>query len=596
MPETELLNSIGIIIFFATMCQYLAWKIKIPAIVLLTIAGIILGPLTNTINPSEIFGDLFHIIIEFAVVILLFEGGLNLRFKDLKGISFGIKRIISLGVIFSGVITTIAAHYVANLSWEISSIIGSILIVTGPTVIIPMLRQVSLTKKINQYLKWEGIINDALGVLIVTLIFQYLTYNGSESMFEFTIYALVKALAFAIVISISGGYLIKELFEKTPFPDFLKVPTVLSTILMIFIVSKGVQIGSGLLAVTMLGMYFANQELLVMHDLRRFKESIGVFSVSFIFIILSADMDLEILRTLNQGHYVFIALVVFILRIVSIFLATAFSGMPWRDRLLVGWFGPRGIVAASVAGIMGLRLTQSGFEEAKLILPIVFLVVCFTVLIHSITLEPLAKILGLGVKNGKGLFIIGASPWTTDLSLELAKLDVPVLLADQSYEKLKYSRLQGVKTHYGDPIIDVEQGGLDLNEYSYLLAASDNDAYNTLLCNVLSEDFESNNIFQLPLDDASNNEELPTSIGGKVLGDNKFVFENILTKYFYGWRFKTTKISNSYSKEDFEKDFSNRKIIHLLVVKADQSINFIDDINKIIFKQGDNVISFMSPE
>lgn len=593
MHDAEILNAFGIIIFFATLCQYLAWKSKVPAIVLLTITGLILGPLTNTVKPSEIFGDLFHIFIELAVVILLFEGGLNLRFKELKGISSGIKRIISLGVLFNGVITVFAAHYIAHITWEVSLILGGILVVTGPTVIMPMLRHVKLNKKINQYLKWEGIINDPLGVLIVTLIFQYLTYRGADSLVEFTIYALVKALAFAIVISVLGGYFIKELFEKTQFPDVLKVPSILSVILLIFIISKGVELGSGLLAVTMLGMYFANQELLVMNDLRRFKESISVFSVSLIFIMLAADINLELLQDLQMGHYVFIALVVFVIRLVSIFLATSFSDIPWKDRLLVGWFGPRGIVAASVAGIMGLRMSDAGFEQANLILPIVFLVICFTVLIHSITLEPLAKLLGLGVKNGKGLMIVGSSPWATDLALELTNLEVPTLITDSSYEKLKYPRQQGVTTYHGEAVIDIEEGLLDLGGYSYLLAATDNDAYNALLCNVLVEDFGTNNIFQLPLNDSTELEELSTAVGGQVIRDDKSVFENILTRYFYGWKFKTTQITPEYTYEQFKSGFSQRSAVHLITIKPDKSLSFVVDAEKVKVDAGDIVISFI---
>lgn len=595
MHESEILNSIGIIIFFATLCQYLAWKTKVPAIVLLTIAGVILGPLTNVITPSQIFGNLFHILIELAVVILLFEGGLNLKFSELRSISFGVKRIISLGVFFNGTLTSLAAHYIAGFSWEISAVLGSILLVTGPTVIIPMLRQVNLSKKISQYLKWEGIINDPLGVLIVTLVFQYLTYRGADSVFEFTIYALIKALAFAIVITFLAGYFIKELFDKTQFPDFLKIPTTLSTILMIFIISKGVELGSGLLAVTMLGMFFANQEFLMMNDLRRFKESISVFSVSLIFIVLAANINLNILKALNFGHYVFIALVVTVIRVVAIFLATSFSSMPWKDRLLVGWFGPRGIVAASVAGIMGLRLGNAGYAEADLILPIVFLVICFSVLIHSITLEPLAKLLGLSVKSGKGLIIVGASPWSTDLALELSKLDIPTLVVDANFEKLKYPRQMGVKTYHGEPVIEVEEGLLDLSEYSYLLAASDNDAYNALVCSVFSEDFNSNNIFQIPLDEENTLEDLPATVGGKVLGDDKLVFENILTKYFYGWRFKATQITDDYDYETFKTSFDHRSAIHLITVKPDKSLSFVLDKNNAVVNSGDIVISFVNP-
>lgn len=593
MSSQEVLNIIGLILLAAILAQYIAWNIKVPAIILLTLFGFVLGPILNWVQPREVFNHLFDPLIEFAVVVLLFEGGLNLKFKTLRDASFGVKRLITLGVIFNGLITTCAAHYIAGLSWQISSVIGSILIVTGPTVIIPILRQVNLPKKISQYLRWEAIVNDPLGVLITAIVYQCITYDGSDSTMSVAVMALIKALGFASLITFIIGPLVKYIFDKTRFPDFFKVPSVLAIILLIFIVSKKIQDGSGLLAVTLLGMYFANKEMLVLSDLRKFKESISVFSVSLVFILLSASIDLSILQSLNFKHIVFVLLVVLVLRLVAIFSATMASDMKWQERILIGWFGPRGIVAASVAGIIGLRLQEHHLAGAEYILPIIFSIVCLTVLIHGVTLAPIANALCLNMSEGKGLVIAGASTWATELAKTLQELGVPVMIVDSTWYKLKGPRQIGINTHYGEIIMDVEEGHLDLNEYDHLLAATDSNSYNTLVCNSLAEDFGRNNVYQLPLDKAPGKiEELPTSQGGQVLESEELLFENLKQKLYYGWDFRKTTLTDEYSYERFKKDFNDIDSTHLMIIDKNKSIQFIVNPQKMNAKSGDTIISF----
>lgn len=591
METSEILNSIGLILFAATFTQWLSWQLKIPAIVFLTIAGLLMGPVFHLVDPEHLCGHLFHIIIEFAVVILLFEGGLNLRLRELKGVSFGIKRLITLGILINGLLIAAASHYIGGLDWKISAIIGSILVVTGPTVIIPVLRQANLPKRINQYLKWEAIINDPLGVLIVAIVYQYITYEGSKLLTDVILISFAKAILFTLFIVFALGASIKYLFDKTRFPDFLKIPTILSTILLVFIISKQVQDGSGLLAVTLLGMYFANKRMLVLADLRKFKESVSVFSVSLVFILLSASIDFKILQMLSLRHVTFILLVVFVIRLASIMVATLGSDMRLEERFLVGWFGPRGIVAASVAGIMGLRLESLGFESASFILPIVFSIVCLTVLIHGLSLDYVSKILNVHIGSGKGLVISGSSPWSTELALVLQSRGIPALIVDSTWYKLQRPRQNGVNTHYGEIVVDVENGSLDLTEYSYLLAATDSNSYNALVCSSLMEDFGYKNVYQLPLDELkpSNLGELPVAQSKQALDDD-LLFDNLKQKFHYGWKFKHTTLTESFSYDKFRDNLNNFDSIHLMVIHPDKRIEFSTKDSKP--KAGDTIISF----
>ena len=594
MDTHALLHAIGWTLFAAGIAQYVAWKLNVPSIIFLIIAGVILGPISGLIDISLVFGDALTVIIELTVVILLFEGGLNLKFKELKGASFGVKRLISLGVFMNAVICSYCAHKIGGLSWEISWIIASILVVTGPTAIIPVLRQINIDPKIKKYLKWEAIINDPIGVLMTMISYQYLVYAEGGSSWLLIIWSIFKAVAFSILVTAIIGSFIKYVFDKTQYPDFLKIPTVLSLILLIFIVSREVQEGSGLLAVTFLGIYFTNNEMLVFSELRKFKESISVFTVSVLFILLSANMDFKIIQALNFRHFLFIAAVVFFVRIASTYLSTLRSDMNWREALLVGWFGPRGIVAASIAGIIGLRLELVGFEEAKYILPIVFLVVFATVIIHGISFKYVAQLLKISIKDGKGLVIVGSSRWATEFAKTLTAHGVKVLIIDSNWYKLKRPRQQGIKVHYGEIVLDIETGQLDLSDYGYLLTATDNNAYNAYVCGSLGEDFGKNNIFQLPLmeTEKSRIEQLPKNFGGQLLADKELFYENIKQRIYYGWGFKATQLSKKFKFEDFKNIGDKFRETHLLTIHKDKSLDFITDLNKTKPKADDTIISF----
>lgn len=594
--EHHILNSIGILLLASMLGQYLGWRFKIPSIVIFILFGVLLGPILGVLDPKVELGEGFNVFIEFAVVILLFEGGLNLKFKELKEVSFGVKRLTTAGVVVNFFLAFFAGQYIAGLSKPISAVIAAILVVTGPTVIIPLLRQAKLPKRVSQYLKWEGIINDPLGVLLVTLVYEYIFLAGQDGAFEVIALSLFKAVVFSIIITFAFGNSIQFIFNKTNFPDFLKVPFILSIILMIFIISKQIQDGSGLLAVTMLGMFFANKKLLVFAELKKFKESVSVFSVSIIFILLSASIKFSFFAELNLRQIFFILFLTLACRLIAIFLVTFYSKMSWQERIFVGWIGPRGIVAASVAGIIGLRLSALGYEEAELILPIVFSVIICTVIVHGLSLSKVAQWLGLNVKCGKGVVIAGSSPWATDLALELKELEVNSLIIDSAWYKLKTPRQLGLDTYFGEAVSSLEEGEIDLTEYSYLLAATDNNSYNALVCTTFSEDLGLNNVYQIPLGNDSDTviEDLPDSKTGQVIDTEiSTVYKgNIKELFNQGWSFKRTTIREEYTLENYLEDHKPDITINLLKIDKEKNISFITDSEDVKAKDGETIISF----
>lgn len=271
--------------------------------------------------------------------------------------------------------------------------------------------------------------------------------------------------------------------------------------------------------------------------------------------------------------------------------------MTWQERLFVGWVGPRGIVAASVAGIIELRLLHQSheFSDTELILPIVFLVIILTVIFHGLSLAKVANLLGLNVKCGKGLIIVGASPWATDLALELKDISVNTLIVDSTWYKLKQSRQLGLETHFGEAVIELENSNIDLTEYSYLLAATDSNSYNTLVCNNFAEDLGQTNVYQLPLGGDELVEELPSSTSGQVVDTelNRVYKGNIKELFNQGWGFTKSNITGEYSYEDFDLDNPPALTINLLKVNKDKDIEFITDSEKVNAKAGDVIVSFI---
>ncbi len=585
------------LIVLGIMAQWVAWGIRFPAIVLLSIIGLLVGPIFGWLEPSKDFGQIMEVMVKLSVAVILFEGGLNLKISELKQAGLGVGRLVLFGLPIAWMLGTACAYFIAGLSLPVSSIIGAILVVTGPTVIIPLLRQIKLTPKVTSLMKWEGVVNDPLGVLLAVFIFEYyIIATTSKSPLEIVL-NIGSAILISLLIGVASGFFIKYTFQKRMCPEFLKVPVILCFILLIYGVANMVQEEAGLLAVTAFGFTLCNVKLGIIHELRQFKEYISIFLLSSVFIALTASLNLEEqLYALNWRSVAFLCAVLFVMRPVAVWLATLGGDLTWKERLLLGWIAPRGVIALSVAGLFAPTLIDRGYEGAEMLTPLVFAVVFITVVLHGLSLGTIARALGLAAKSRKGVLIVGASPWTTELALVLKKHNIPVLLVDHAWHKLQEARSKNIPVFEGEILSSsATQNSLNLTEMNYILSVTDNDAYNVLVCNTFKNDFDQNNVFQLSMHKKEDSNMIESTNRGWMLFGGHLKYEQILDRYFKGWHLQQILIDEKFKFDEFLKAYKD-KLSPLFVVSKDQRL--ILELPKKPLKpiEGDFLYCLVDPE
>ncbi|MFK8068277.1 MAG: cation:proton antiporter [Gammaproteobacteria bacterium] len=570
--------------------QWIAWQYKIPAIILLTIAGLIVGPGLGILNPSADFGHLLNPIIQLGVAVILFEGGLNLHLHELKEAGSGVKRMCSIGVVLSWALGSLGGYYIGDLSWPVSLIFGAIVVVTGPTVIIPLLRQAKLRRSTASLLKWEGIINDPTGALIAVLVFGYFVHAGSGEAVNQVIIGVTWTLLAGVILGAGVGFFLGYAFKQAFVPEFLKAPVILSAVMLVFGGANLLQEEAGLLSATVLGLVMGNQNLPSMNEMRRHKEYITIFLVSSLFILLTADLDPFLLKQLNWRSAALIAFIIFIARPATVLLSLWGSDVEIKERLLVAWIAPRGIVAAAVAGAFAPALVEKGFYDANQLVPLIFSLIVCTVVLHGLSIGWLARKLDLAFTKSNGLMIVGASPWSVNLAKVLQELDQSVIIVDSSWHRLRPARLAGIPVYFGQILSESAEQSIEFNQISYLLAATDNDSFNALVCTRFGPELGRSHVFQLPsIADVDPNGFSP-SIRGHILGDEVF-YEDLIRRYFFGWRFNKTRITEEYDYESCVANYQN-DAMEIVVIKPDGTLYFRSAEKKHKPKAGDTVIVF----
>jgi len=561
--QLELVNVFVLVICAGVAAQWIGWRLKLPSIVLFLVMGVIIGPVLGWLNPSEDLGELLQPLIALSVAIILFEGGLQLKFSELKHSAAGIQRLVSIGVLVAWFLGSLAAWGIGGLSLPVAMVFGAIMVVTGPTVIIPMLRQARLNKRTASFLKWEGIVNDPTGALLAVLVFEFFLLGGGEGAIGTVLIALLKALVLALFLGIGSAWFLSRAYERLWMPEYLKAPVALGTVLAMFALSNAVQHESGLMTVTIMGVALGNLADSGLDELRRFKEDVTVLLVSTIFVILSANLDFATVAQLDWRAALLIAAMLFLVRPLSIFISTIGSDMNWREKMLVGWIAPRGIVAAAVAGFFAPKMLEAGFEGAELLVPLIFMVIFSTVVFHGFSIGFLAKRLGLGGAPN-GMLIVGSSPWTTEFARVLNDaIEADVFLADTSWHRLRKARMAGVPVLAGEVLSETAQESLEFAEIGTVLAATSNDAYNALVCRNFASLVGPANVYQIAQTEQV--EEANTNIAADLRGKTAFSqpqkFDELWQLHLQGWRFYKTRLSDEYDYSDFCADLPSEALL-----------------------------------
>lgn len=604
--DERILLAIALIPVIGIAAQWLAWRIKLPSILLLLILGIVVGPIMGFINPDELLGDVLFPVISLAVAIILFEGGLSLRIKDLGNeVGKVVWRLILIGVPATWIITATMAHLLIGLDWPVALLLGSVLVVTGPTVIIPLLKQIRPSDRVSAILRWEGIIIDPIGAVLAVLVFEEIVAGGGNPGLSVAISGLLRT----ILIGGVGGFLIArmmvEVFARYIVPDNLQNSVALVTVLGAFAISNTLQPESGLLTVTIMGITIANQNRYDPHALMEFKENLQVLLLSGLFILLGARLDLQALLDLGiPTILLFVGVVIFIERPLSVGLATMGSGLKRRERLFISWMAPRGIVAASVSSVFAIELEEMHMEGAELLTPLAFAVIIGTVLTYSLTAGPLARALGLSQRNPQGVLIVGAHSWARRIAKALQNHGFAVLMTDTNATNVERAERLGLSAYNGNILSENTTDDLNLAGIGRLLALTSNDEVNTLAAVHFRDEFGRREVYQLAHDTvrqelapANNAESKPNEqaissrLGGQVVFGNDVTYD-FLGQYFReGATISSIRINDPNSWREKQGHF-----VPLFVITDGGDLHLWTPNNPPVLRAGQTLLALTMPE
>ena len=501
------------IIILGILAQWFAWKFKIPAILPLILIGLLVGPIAAAylsddgakwIEPiwngtKGLFpGDSLYYFVSLAISIILFEGGLTLKRSEIKNVGPVITKLITLGstVTFFG--AGIVAHLTFDLSWELSFLFSGLIIVTGPTVITPILRNIPLKKDISTVLKWEGILIDPIGALVAVLVFEFISVGGGGGFTKTALMEFGKILLFGTSFGFTFAHALAFAINKKLIPHYLLNVVSLSAVLLVFVLSEMFAHESGLLAVVVMGMVLGNGKLNNLKELLYFKESLSILLISMLFILLSANINIEdlmLLYTWKTGAL--FAIVVFIIRPLAVFLSTHKSDLKLNEKLFISWVGPRGIVAAGIASLFGSKLIKQGVEGAEYITPLVFMIVLGTVLLNATTARMFAKMVGVFLKKSDAILFVGASNPTRLIANYLMKKGKRVILIDSNKNFIEQATNDGLEALKVDIYDDDLTNNIELNDVGYLIALTGSDMVNKYAIDSFSKTFGEHGSYKL---------------------------------------------------------------------------------------------------
>ena len=573
--------------------QVLAAQLRMPAIVLLLALGFLVGPVLGLLHPTQDFGPNLRPLIGLAVAIVVFEGGLALDFRELRASGEGVLRLTAFALPINFVLGTLAAHLIGGMMWGPASVFGAILVVTGPTVILPLLRHARLKRRSAAFLKWEAIVNDPVGAILTAVVIEILVgvpHGSGEGQATALTAHLAEGVVVAGALGVGSAFLVAWAFRRDLVPETLKTPVLLALALVAYVVPNLLMNEAGLIGATVFGIALANLHVSGLAELRRFKEALVVLLVSCLFVVLTADLDLAVLGKLSVPILGLTATILFVVRPAAIWLATLRSDLSRRERLFVGWIGPRGIVAAAVAGLAGPRLSEAGYAGGDLIQPTVFAVIVATVLAHGFSLGPLARRFGLSTAaDTQRLAVVGASPWASDMVIALHRAGVPVVIIDIYPGATLAAREAGVPTLQAELLSRSAEEGMADHPPDHLLAATRDELYNALICTRLAPEIGRERVYQLA---PSENHLLHADTGvsrdarGKVFGNADASFDALAGRHEAGWRFVVTGPDAVERPSD----------VNLLSIKVDGSLEFVSvdhDENEVA--QGDRLLVLQSP-
>ncbi len=593
----NVLLTLAIIGVCGLACQWVAWRMRLPSILFLLLTGIVLGPATGFLAPDDLFGDLLFPLVSLGVAVILFEGSLTLKFQEIKGTQDVVVRLVTIGVFVSWTLIAAFTHFVLDFTWQIATLFGALVVVTGPTVIVPMLRTIRPNAQITNILRWEGILIDPIGALLAVLVFDFIVASASgQDEWQTVAGVFTWMLGVGISIGIGGGVAVSKILGSPKMPKYLHNIFVLIAVFAAFAVANTLAEESGLLAVTLMGIWMANRSDVPIERILNFKESLSLLLISGLFILLAARLQLEELLALGWPALMILLLIQFLVQPAKVFLSAIGSNLNWREKIMISWIGPRGIIAAAVSALFALRLQQLGFEDTSVLVSLTFAVIIGTVVIQSLTAKTLARLLGVSEGESRGLLIVGANPVARAIGKELKANDYHVLLVDSHWPHVSEARMAGLPIFHGNPVSQIADQRLDLVGYGYMLGLSSNDDLNVLSAQRYVTEFGNKNTFTLRKTVSKKNpekHEASEQMRGRSLFGESISYSKLASLLAQGAEMKSTVLREEFNLDDYLDVYQERAIPLFLVKESGKLVVISGEIDPQVAVPGTKIISLV---
>ncbi|MCB0738942.1 MAG: cation:proton antiporter, partial [Bacteroidetes bacterium] len=514
------------ILVLGIFAQWLAFRIKQPAILPLILIGLLVGPLSTFITPDgeklidgdAIFtGDLLFSFVSLSVGVILFEGGLTLHFKELKNQGGTIRNLLIAGMATTFILGGLAAHFIMGMEYRLAFLFGALLIVSGPTVVTPILRNVKPNAKINTLLKWEGILIDPFGAMVAVLVYEVIN-SSTHHRETFTLETLQEffiTISAGVVAGICSAGLLWYLFKKRRIPRYLSNVFTLGLVILTFAFAELIHTEAGLLAATVMGIALGNSKIDEVKSILAFKEDISIILISVLFLLLSSRIEIAHIESIGWHSLLLFATAIFLIRPIGVLIGTIGSNLNWREKLFISWIGPKGIVAAAVASLFSLQLTKNAEilnipkEQAELLLPITFLMIVGTVVLQGSTAKWVGRRLKVLSKVPNGILFIGAGEVSRLIAKKLQDQGYYILLADTSPLHIANAKSMNLRTYHGNVLSDHIFEELDVSQFGQLIAFTSNSGINESACRWFQKELGDDRVFRLASSLEVENKNLP---------------------------------------------------------------------------------------
>ncbi|MGD1977927.1 MAG: cation:proton antiporter [Akkermansiaceae bacterium] len=572
-----LLAYLSYLLLLGVFAQWASWRLKFPSILLLLIFGFVLSQASGTRIDDYLESEQSLLsLVGFFVAIILFEGGLTLKFSELREAGAPVLSLCTIAVLVSCVLTAVAAKYTLGYHWFLCALLGAILVVTGPTVVAPLLRVIKPRRKVASIIKWEGIVVDPIGAVLAVLVFIVIKEGSLEEGLLTATFAIFKTILVGVGLGWVLAKLTEELMARHLIPDFLESMFFLMLVGVAFAISNAIQHEAGLVTVTVLGVALANQQRVSVRHILEFKENLRVLIISLLFLMLSGRIELNELLSVWQKGLAFLAVLIFVVRPVAVFSANFGSKTTnFRERLFLALLAPRGIVAAAVTSVFALQIIARAAEQpggglsgvlagqAEELVPLVFIVILGTVSFYGLIAAPLAKRLGLSDANPTGVLFAGADPWIRKVAKGLVDEGHHCLLLDTQYDKVAAARLDGLQAVRANILSEYAEEEIDFAGIGQLIAATPNNEVNSLAAREFQHRFGKANVRQItPVDvEAHYQKAVANHVRGRFCFLNGPRLDDLRTLVRNGAVMKSTRLTDVFTLQDFMEAHGDNAVV-----------------------------------